>query len=119
MIILDTPYHITFDGHDTRPDIACTGNCRKVWWQSDFDMKPKGLCPLCGCDGLSEAVEKVHYTILANAHRPLRLGDFTSVTRVPHSEKQSIKKALSGGAIITTLSLVKPSFIEKARAQWC
>ncbi|WP_240224589.1 hypothetical protein [Rheinheimera hassiensis] len=118
MIILDTAYHITFDEHSSKPEIACTGNCRKAWWKSDFANKHISLCPLCG-GSLCEAVEKVHYNVLSSANRPLRLSDFTSTTDVPHREKLSIKALLKGGAGINNLSVVKPAFVEKARAEWC
>lgn len=118
MIILDTAYHITFDEHSNKPEIACTSKCRKVWWKSDFANRPKNVCPLCG-GSLCEAIEKVHYKVLNSAKRPLRLSDFTSTTKVPHRDKLSIKALFKGGAGIYNLSVVKPAFEDKARAEWC
>lgn len=119
MIIIDTPYHITFDYRTTNPVIACTGKCRKVWWLSDFERRDSTICPQCGSSGLCEAVEKVHFSVLNRADRALRLGDFTSATKVNSKDKAAIKGLLEKGVVIEGLGVVKPAFIEKAKKEWC
>ena len=119
MIVLDTAFHLTFDGKNTKPELACLGNCKKVWWQSDLENRPENTCPLCGHQGLTKAIEKVHYKILTSANRPLRLSDFTDFTKVTHKDKQFVKGFLANGGGIDNLSIVKPAFIEKAKAEWC
>ena len=119
MIILDTAFHITFDARYSNPEIACTGNCKKVWWLSDFDGRDAEICPQCGSSDLCEAIAKVHYSVVNSANRPLKLSDFTSVTAVPYKDKQSIKNFLQQNGGINTLSVVKPAFVEKARKEWC
>lgn len=118
MIIVDTPYHITFDELADLPVFACTGKCRKVWWPNILKDRPAGICPLCG-GALCEAVEKVHYSVLARANRSLKLSDFQSVQKMDHRDKQTVKGLLAGQTVIHNLSMVKPAFVEKAKNEWC
>jgi hypothetical protein len=118
MIIVDTPYHVTFDELAELPEFACAGKCRKVWWGQMLKDYPAGKCPLCSGE-LCRAVEKVHFTVLARANRSLKLSDFQSVQKMDTKDKQTIKNLLAGKSVIHNLSMVKPAFVEKAKAEWC
>lgn len=118
MIVIDTPYHVSFDDSQDCPTLACSGRCKKAWWVNLLPNAGSTVCPLCN-GPLCEAVEKVHYNVLAKANRKLKLSDFTGAAQINHSDKLSIKKVITSGAHISNISIVKPKFVEKARSEWC
>ncbi len=73
MIIIDSPFHVSFTGHNELPTIACVGKCKKPWWPIDLEDVAKDVCPMCG-SVTSAAMEGVHYSVLAQANRDLRYG---------------------------------------------
>lgn len=118
MMIIDTPFHITFVEYSGEPILACVGNCKKAWWSEDFEKRDQSVCPMCGSK-VQPAFNNVHYKILNKANRELKFSDFKKVVAMSHKEKLKIKHFLQSGIKISNLSLVKPTFEEKARKEWC
>jgi hypothetical protein len=120
MIIVDTPYHVTFDNHETKPILACVGKCRKVWWNEQLSLQGKSLrCPQCGSTNLDQAVEKVHYKILSIANRVLRFSDFEIISKTDPESWMQIKSFFEKNVVIDHISVVKPAFVDMAKKQWC
>jgi hypothetical protein len=119
MIIIDTPFHITFSSFNDHPEYACTAKCKKSWWKIDFENKPTmGLCPMCK-GGLTAAVEKVHYKIIEKENRNLNELDIRKYNAVDGEEKlKELSKLLKQGAVVTHLSHVKDTFVPKAIEEW-
>lgn len=117
-MVIDTQHHTTFDGHSTKPELACQGLCKKVWWHSDMKNRPQGICQLCGGQ-LIPAIEKKHYTVIAMANRPLKASDFTAHSNPSHKDKQFIKDFIKNGRGIDNLSVVKKTSEQLARETWC
>lgn len=119
MIIIDTPFHISFSCTNEKPKYACTGKCKKSWWQNDFDGKPTmGLCPQCQ-SGLTAATEGVHFKILKKHDRGLKADDFKGFDNITKEDIKSFDEQLKYGVKITHLSKVKEKFIGKALTEWC
>ena len=118
MRIIDTAHHISFSDQNTAPQYACIHQCKKVWWDVDFDDKPKDSCPMCGGD-LVEAIEKVHFNVLYAANRDVRYKDIKKIMQIPQKEKLQIKQYFDIGAKLNNLSFIKPAFNKKARNEWC
>lgn len=119
MIIIDTPFHITFSCISEKPQYACTGKCKKSWWRHDLENKPTmGLCPQCQ-SGLTAAAEGVHFKILKKEERNFIKSDFEGFKNIPKKDIGDIEEWLKKGAEITHLSKVKDKFIGKALTEWC
>jgi hypothetical protein len=117
MIIVETPHHITFSSSHDKPVLACTGVCQKVWWLIEFSAADKSRCMLCGGQ-LTPAVEHTHFTVMGQAKRQLTLDDFSNAYPMDEPEQRTVGGLLSGGARIDNLSMVKPEFVELAKAGW-
>jgi acetyl-CoA carboxylase beta subunit len=117
MIIIDTPYHVTFTSYAGLPLASCTGKCKKSWFKEELENK-ENICPMCA-SLMQEAVEGVHYKIIDKSNRELKLSDFKKFQELNTQEKSMLKEAFKNKAKIACLSMVKPKFIEKAKAEWC
>jgi hypothetical protein len=120
MIIIDTPFHITFSSWSAKPQYACTGKCKKSWWPKDFQDNPTmGLCPMCK-NGLTNAVEGVHYKIIEQESRNLTIADIRKFVEPGLSDQGTdrIEMILKNGGEIGHGSVVKSKFIERAINQW-
>jgi hypothetical protein len=118
MIIIDTPFHITFSSRNDAPKWACLLKCKKVWWDLDFEGYPMGLCPMCQ-SATTSATEGVHFKILSNEDRNLTLADllkYESGTPSPNIFK--LGDLLTKGAFVNHSSTVKDAFISRAITQW-
>lgn len=119
MIIIDTAFHLTFSCANEKPKYSCTGKCKKSWWEHDFDMRPTmGLCPQCQ-SGLTTAIVGVHFNVLKNDARNLKIDDFKEFNMMSEADINSINQQLKSGIKITHLSKVKDKFIGKALKEWC
>ena len=119
MIIIDTPFHMTFSCTNDNPKYACTGKCKKSWWQHDFDARPTmGLCPQCQ-SGLTAASEGVHFKILKKDDRNLEINDFKGFNNISNEDIKNLDVQIKMGAKIGHLSKVKEKFISKALTEWC
>jgi len=119
MVIVDSPFHLTFTSRHHKPSRACDGKCKKVWWDFDFERSPDlGTCHQCG-DNLSDAVEGVHYKVIKQSKRNLKLKDFKKIIPEKTDKLSDVEGMLKQNAIIDHLSLVKEKFVAKAQAQWC
>ncbi len=118
MVIIDSPFHISFTGHNELPTIACVGKCKKTWWPIDLEDVAKDVCPMCG-SVTSAAMEGVHYSVLARANRDLRYKDFRNFSVLTAQEKEELKAYISSGAKVSHVSAVKKAFEEKAKLEWC
>lgn len=118
MIIIDTPFHITFRSLQDLPIFACTDKCKKVFWETDMeDEISKYKCSTCG--GLmTEAVSKVHFKILSKANRNLKLSDIKAYANLNNTDKKRLQQYLEMGSKIMHLSYVKPQFEKKAITEW-
>lgn len=116
MMIIETPYHITFSSLNELPVAACNGKCKKVFWQSDIENE-KDKCSQCGSD-LTTAQQNIHFHILLKANRNLKTSDFKKFGPLPHSHKKELQYYLSMGALIQHLSTVKPEFQKLAISEW-
>lgn len=111
MIIVETPFHITFSTKNSLPIKYCTGSCSKVF------LDDKSACDVCG--GTTEtAFEDTHYKILSRSIRDLIIADFKITHLLSESELNDISSAIDMGAKIDHLSVVKPEFESKAKAEW-
>lgn len=118
MMIIDTPFHVTFSSFEEPPVYACSGKCKKVFWLDDMEDGSKAeSCEQCGGE-LSPAVNKVHYNVLAKANRNLKISDFKKYGTITSSEKKTLQDYLARGAKITHLSSVKPKFEQRAKDEW-
>jgi hypothetical protein len=120
MIIIDTPFHITFSSETETPQYACTGKCKKAWWPTDFEDNPTmGLCPRCS-DGLTNAMEGVHFKIIEKINRNLTIKDFEKYIEpgLSNTDKNKLDMMLKNGAKIGNMSVVKPKFIARAIKEW-
>lgn len=119
MIIVDSPFHLTFSSCHYLPRRACTGKCKKVWWDFDFTDRPDGgFCHQCG-DPLQDAVEGVHFNIIKKSNRPFKPKDFKGFKEISSGEMEEIAQLISMGTVFTHLSTVKAAFVDKARREWC
>jgi hypothetical protein len=118
MIIVDTPFHITFSSLCDLPIYACIDKCKKVFWESN--MKEEANKEKCSmCDGiLTKAVDGVHFKILSKANRNLKLSDIKAYNVINNSEKKALQSYLAMDAQIMHLSYVKPQFEKRAIAEW-
>ena len=117
MFIIDTPYHVTFTSYPEPPICACTGNCKKSWFKDELENQTDS-CPMCASI-LEPATNGVHYKVIAKANRSLKISDFKKEYGLSHKEKSMIKEALQKGIEVGCISLVKPKFVSKAKAEWC
>jgi hypothetical protein len=117
MYIIDSPFHIIFSNENDAPALACVGKCKKSWWKSDLEENAPDKCPLCA-GGLCAAVNGVHFTVLSNANRELKLSDFKKITSMGRKDKHDIKKWINQGIRIANLGMVKPAFEDKAKNEW-
>jgi len=117
MIIIDSPFHITFSDQNEKPVYSCVGKCKSVWWLTDIDQDQM-LCKKCG-GKIEKAVENVHYKILRKHNKRLSLNDFKKyLSNLSREDKELIKSYTEGEAKIGVLSTVKPKFVEKAKQEW-
>ncbi len=119
MIILDSPFHITFSSTSDLPKYACTGKCKKVWWPHDFkNDQTIGLCPMCK-EGLTGASQGVHFKVISTAERNLTGADFEPFEELGSEDKETLKNLLKNGKTqIAHLSKVKNKFAMKAIQEW-
>lgn len=117
MIIVDTPFHITFSSFNNHPVFACTGKCKKIFFESDIADDVTGICPQCG-DRLVNAVSGVHFKVLSTSNRKLKLSDFKKYAGIKHAEKRQIQNCLDMNAEIKHVSFVKDKFEEHAIRNW-
>ncbi len=114
MIIINSPFHITFSDENDIPMFACVSKCKSVYWDNNNLICEK-------CNGkIEKAVNKVHFKVLMKRKRHLNIKDFTK--QIPHLSKQNKKsiEAYTGiKAKIGLLSIVKTKYIEKAKKEWC
>lgn len=116
MIIIDTPFHITFSSRNDAPKWACLLKCKKVFWDIDFEGRLMGLCPMCQ-SAIASAFSGVHFKILANEDRNLTLSDLLKyVPGTPTTLK--FGDSLSKGAFTNHASFVKDAFVIRAITQW-
>jgi predicted RNA-binding protein len=119
MIIVDTPFHITFSSHNHKPCSACVGLCKKIWWDFDLvDYVNKAECEQCGHD-LVSSIEGVHYKVIKQSNRNFRPKDFKGFRDINKQELAELSQLVTIGTIIDHLSKVKSAFVEKAKADWC
>ena len=119
MIIVESPFHLTFTSRHNKPSRACDDKCKKVWWDFDFDSRPDfGACHQCG-GSLSDAVEGIHYKIIKQSKRGLKLKDFKKIIPEESEKLSDVERMLSNNAVIDHLSLVKEKFVAKAKEEWC
>lgn len=114
MIIVETPFHLILSSCSHRPQKACTGKCRKTWW--DFDLKKSpdaSVCRQCG-DSLDDAVEGVHYSIRKCSDRPFEAEDFQDFEEFSKKEVEELTRLARMGAVFDHMSKVKSAFEEKA-----
>ena len=117
MIIIDSPFHISFTDKNEKPTYTCIGKCKSVWWPSDIDQNQM-LCKKCG-GKIEKAIDKVHYKILRNHNNRLSLNDFKKyLSKLSKKDKELIRSYTEGTAKIGLLSIVKPEFAEKAKQEW-
>jgi len=116
MIIIDTPFHITFSDQNKNPLYACVDNCKSVWWPSEIDQD-KMVCKKCGGE-IETATENVHYKILRKNNKRLSLNDFKKHLSLSRQDKELIKSYTEGTEKIGFLSIIKPKFAEKAKKEW-
>ncbi len=118
MIIVDTPFHVTFRSLSDLPTFACSGKCKKVFWESDMENEEaKVKCQQCG-DNITCAVCNVHFKVLSIGNRNLKASDFKKYGDIKHSEKKQLQSYLAMNAQIMHLSQVKPKFEKRAIAEW-
>ena len=118
MVIVDTPFHVTFRSLCDLPTYSCTGRCKKVFWESDVSSEEDRInCLHCG-DGVGEAVRNVHYKVLLTSNRNLKFSDFKKYGNVKGAEKNAIKSYLSCNAKILHFSHVKEKFESRAINEW-
>ena len=118
MIIVDTPFHITFSSLNELPSYACTGRCKKVFWnQAIEDHNSESVCSQCG-SGMSCALVNVHFKVLAKSNRNLKVSDFKKYGFITSNEKKKLQSYLEMNATIAHLSNVKPKFIQRAKDKW-
>ncbi|NOR71770.1 MAG: hypothetical protein GQ532_19135 [Methylomarinum sp.] len=117
MIIIDTPFHISFSDNNEKPFYACTEKCKTIWYLSDAD-KDLMICKKCG-GKLEKAIEKIHYKVLRKHNKRLSLNDFKKhLSNLSRKDKELIKSYTEGTAKVGLLSIVKPQFIDKAEKEW-
>ncbi len=117
MIIIDSPFHISFSDANEKPTYACIGKCKSIWWSSDID-EDHMVCKKCG-GKIETAVEKVHYKILRKNNKRLSLNDFKNhLSNLSREDKELIKTYTVGTAKIGLLSIVKSKFADKAKKEW-
>lgn len=119
MVIVDSPFHLTFSSCHYLPCRACLGKCKKVWWDFDFTDRPdNGICHQCSGQ-LDDAVEGVHFKTVQIAKRPFRPKDFKGFKEISKSEQDELAKLLGMRAEISHMSKVKAAFVDKAKREWC
>jgi len=117
MIIIDSPYHIIFSCLNENPIFSCVGKCKKSWWLRGFLNLSKEFCPLCHGD-LTDAVEKVHFTVLKSSKKQLSLNDFKQFYTLDREDKDYVNTLLKSNVDISNLGVVKKAFEEKAKQDW-
>jgi len=118
MIIIDTPYHVTFSNTSKLPTQVCVGKCKKSWWEHDLKDRGFQKCPQCG-GMLDKAVENVHFKVLSKYNRKLKLSDLKKFNSLDPKEESTMRDHLNSGMKIHHLSRVKKKFQEKALEEWC
>jgi hypothetical protein len=114
MIIIDSPFHITYSDDNNSPSHACTGMCKKVWWPIDV----KGIeCNQCK-GVLESAIADVHFKVLRQKDRKLNVMDFDKYSKLSKEDKKIIRRYTGNKAKIGQMSIVKPKFVEKAKKEW-
>jgi hypothetical protein len=117
MIIIDSPYHIIFSCLNENPTFSCDGKCKKSWWLRDFLDLSQDVCPLCR-GGLTDAVEKVHFTVLKTSKKKLSLNDFKQFYTLDREDKVYVNNLLKSNVEIFNLGIVKKAFEDKAKQDW-
>jgi len=114
MIIIDSPFHITYSDDNDFPSHACTGVCKKVWWPEDVEDLECNQCK----GMLENGVENVHFKILKQKDRKLNLMDFDKYSKISKEDKKFIRSYTGSKAKIGQISIVKPKFVDKAKKEW-
>ena len=57
MIIIDTPFHVTFTSYTDLPSFSCTGKCKKSWFKEELENR-NDICPMCA-SSMQKAAEGV------------------------------------------------------------
>jgi len=68
---------------------------------------------------MQKAVEGIHYKVIDKSNRELKLSDFKKHHGLNSQEKLMLKEVFQNKNRVACLSMVKPKFIEKAKAEWC
>ena len=113
MIIVDTPFHVSFRSMCDYPILACESSCKKVYWNGDLKSVE---CMQCG-GKLCRAVKGIHYKVVKTSNYNLRMSDFTNYGNFSKKEMNMVKGLVDQDAGILHLSSVKKGFEEKAR-EW-
>jgi len=117
MIIIDTPFHISFTDGNEKPTSACIGKCKLIWWPSDVNQNIK-LCKKCA-GKIETAIENKHYKILRKHNNRLSLNDFKKhLPNLSKTDKELIKSYTKGTEKVGLLSLIKTEFSEKEKQGW-
>ncbi len=117
MIVVDTPFHISYSSNKAKPKYACTGDCKKSFWDTDMEDRDKSVCPMCG-GKIDRAIEGVHYKTLK---RMVGLGDSKTLLRlgvIKEDEVKSFEGYLGSGASFPHLSRIKSKFEAYAMERW-
>jgi hypothetical protein len=118
MIIVDTPFHITFRTLSDEPSFACVSKCKKVFWLSDINAEiDRTICMQCGGE-VQAATKGVHYKVLATSNRNIKLSDFEKFGGLTHKDKKQTQSWLASNAKFMHLSRVKKEFEARAIKEW-
>lgn len=116
MIAIETPHHTTYSDTTELPYKACTGKCRKAWWKFDFESRGSKYCPQCR-GKLRPATEGKHFSVIERRNGSVKPSDFDGLQT--EDGKPIVNVEMLERANLQHLSLVKPEFADKARAEWC
>ena len=117
MIIIDTPFHITYSSDKARPKYACTDECKKSFWVGDFESDNKNECPTCG-GSIWKAVEGGHYKVIKRKSGDAEGIQLFKLGILKESEVKSFDDYIKNGMKVNHLSLIKPRFEKYALEKW-
>lgn len=98
MIRVETAYHIITASANKKPDYACIGKCKSVWWSDEVNphlVIEAIKCPKCGGD--IRKASKNNYRIIERTISPNSINRFG----------------------VRTTHAVKPDFEDMAKREWC
>lgn len=77
MQIIKTQHHLIYTAEKEKPEFACLGSCKKVWWKGDIEDYTSALakpaCPQCKGE-ITTRIPEGHYSVITQKAGEVTIG---------------------------------------------